>query len=92
MKKGRDWTCGECGYVNFGSRGECKDCLLERPAPSSSSSSSSTPPPVRRGPVSLDREPVRSRGRALRPGEWQCRCGFDNFASRGECFKCQAPK
>jgi hypothetical protein len=33
------------------------------------------------------------RGRSLRPGEWQCgQCGFDNFASRVECFKCGADK
>lgn len=26
-----------------------------------------------------------------RPGDWPCpSCGFNNFASRGDCFKCQA--
>eukprot|EP00959_Pyramimonas_sp_CCMP1952_P455512 9471662-Pyramimonas_sp.AAC.2 len=33
------------------------------------------------------------RDRALKPGEWSCpSCGFDNFASRAECFKCGQPK
>ena len=31
VRKGRDWTCPECGFGNFASRSECKDCMLERP-------------------------------------------------------------
>lgn len=26
------------------------------------------------------------------PGDWTCECGVSNFASRNECFKCQAAK
>ncbi|KAI9316052.1 hypothetical protein BX666DRAFT_1954379 [Dichotomocladium elegans] len=33
--------------------------------------------------------PAQSKGRALRPGDWNCPgCGFHNFASRRTCFKC----
>mmetsp|Transcript_107254 Transcript_107254/g.169341 ORF Transcript_107254/g.169341 Transcript_107254/m.169341 type:complete len:218 (-) Transcript_107254:113-766(-) len=32
-------------------------------------------------------------GQEVRPGDWECReCGINNFASRDECFKCQAAK
>ena len=27
-----------------------------------------------------------------RAGDWDCTCGAHNFASRHECFKCNAPK
>jgi hypothetical protein len=55
VRKGRDWTCVECGYVNFGSRSECKDCLLERPPPTQRGDPTSSPRRLLRGPVSLDR-------------------------------------
>ena len=29
----------------------------------------------------------------VRPGDWSCNnCGFNNFASRANCYRCQAPK
>ncbi|KAI9024350.1 hypothetical protein CLU79DRAFT_700432 [Phycomyces nitens] len=35
--------------------------------------------------------PLQSKSRALRPGDWNCtNCNFHNFASRRNCFKCNA--
>ncbi|KAI8335523.1 hypothetical protein BC941DRAFT_71703 [Chlamydoabsidia padenii] len=31
------------------------------------------------------------RPASFRPGDWFCSCGFQNFASRMSCFRCQAP-
>jgi hypothetical protein len=28
----------------------------------------------------------------FREGDWTCPCSAHNFASRGQCFKCHAPK
>eukprot|EP00928_Gymnodinium_smaydae_P094313 TRINITY_DN789_c2_g1_i1.p1 TRINITY_DN789_c2_g1~~TRINITY_DN789_c2_g1_i1.p1 ORF type:complete len:225 (-),score=44.61 TRINITY_DN789_c2_g1_i1:127-801(-) len=28
----------------------------------------------------------------VRPGDWRCSCGTNNFASKTNCFKCGAPK
>mmetsp|Transcript_9152 Transcript_9152/g.18931 ORF Transcript_9152/g.18931 Transcript_9152/m.18931 type:complete len:227 (-) Transcript_9152:42-722(-) len=41
--------------------------------------------------------PVRARTKQAKAftrqaGQWVCACGFDNFASRTECFKCKKPK
>jgi inhibitor of KinA sporulation pathway (predicted exonuclease) len=33
--------------------------------------------------------PLQAKSRQLRPGDWNCfNCGFHNFASRRNCFKC----
>ena len=33
--------------------------------------------------------PLQAKSRQLRPGDWNCgNCGFHNFASRRQCFKC----
>ncbi|KAI9498440.1 hypothetical protein BDB00DRAFT_800301 [Zychaea mexicana] len=35
--------------------------------------------------------PVQANNRRLRPGDWMCpNCSFHNFASRRNCFKCNA--
>ncbi|KAI8073042.1 hypothetical protein BC940DRAFT_290407 [Gongronella butleri] len=35
--------------------------------------------------------PLQVKVRELRPGDWNCQnCGFHNFASRRNCFKCNA--
>ncbi|KAL0086169.1 hypothetical protein F4703DRAFT_1736736 [Phycomyces blakesleeanus] len=35
--------------------------------------------------------PLQSKSRSLRPGDWNCtNCNFHNFASRRNCFKCNA--
>ncbi|KAF7722456.1 hypothetical protein EC973_003121 [Apophysomyces ossiformis] len=35
--------------------------------------------------------PLQAKGRHLRPGDWNCpNCSFHNFASRRNCFKCNA--
>jgi len=56
---------------------------------------------VRRSP-SGSRSRSRGRGRdpprqprpniEFRPGDWECQCGFHNFAKNTFCMKCSAPK
>lgn len=31
-------------------------------------------------------------GQTRKPGDWDCGCGFMNFASRNDCMKCGKPK
>eukprot|EP00959_Pyramimonas_sp_CCMP1952_P369897 7747049-Pyramimonas_sp.AAC.1 len=42
------------------------------------------------GPVRVRAKEVKNFTRQA--GQWVCVCGFDNFASRTECFKCKKPK
>ena len=96
-RKSGDWDCAECGFMNFASRRECKQCG----SPGGGGSV--------RGPVSsgcgdadafdLERGGSRSFGSrdradrfAPKPGDWECPgCGFSSFASRTECKVCGAP-
>lgn len=32
------------------------------------------------------------KGQNRKPGDWDCSCGFMNFASRADCMKCARPK
>jgi len=72
-----DWECPACQYVNFGSRGECRQCKRWR-ADFPSGSVRVVPGDVPEGGFSAD---------------WACdECGFLNFASRQECRECDSPR
>lgn len=43
-------------------------------------------------PHNSPQAPHPPAGGVTRAGDWNCRCGVMNFASRRQCFKCQAPR
>eukprot|EP00959_Pyramimonas_sp_CCMP1952_P455511 9471662-Pyramimonas_sp.AAC.1 len=51
VRKGRDWSCPECGFLNFSSRTECKDCLLPKPGPARPATTGPVNPRVRCSPL-----------------------------------------
>lgn len=92
-----DWYCS-CGYQNFSTRVACHKCLLPRPEnPSSSNSNNnnvntsinSNSSSSGNGYQSQYQPPNRDE---VRPGDWLCSCGFNNFSNRIDCYKCKSPK
>lgn len=70
-----DWNCS-CGFSNFASRGECRQCGESNPSPSAAAAA----------PRSFSDRPPR-RDSAPR---WLCTtCNMDNLPFRTECFKCE---
>ncbi|KAI8142315.1 ribonuclease H-like domain-containing protein [Fennellomyces sp. T-0311] len=79
-----DWMCPnyQCSFHNYASRVQCLKCGTYRPQ---HGSAAPAPPPS----TSYGRPPI-----TFRPGDWYCpnpACGFQNFASRASCFRCQTP-
>ncbi|XP_057959812.1 RNA-binding protein involved in heterochromatin assembly dri1-like [Malania oleifera] len=87
-----DWYCAvaNCGAHNFASRSTCFKCNAFKDVDSSSS---------------YDAEGSRTRGfgfggfgggrSSWKSGDWICSrpgCNEHNFASRTECFRCNAPR
>ncbi|KAH8514287.1 hypothetical protein Peur_057890 [Populus x canadensis] len=87
-----DWYCtaGNCGAHNFASRSSCFKCGVYKEIDSSGG---------------FDSDFSRSRGfggstgggnrSGWKSGDWICTrwgCNEHNFASRMECFKCNAPR
>jgi len=91
-----DWICPACSNHNFKSRQQCNRCQTPRPVsagfaaqaqmtlPSPRPSSAPSLPP-HAGPL------IAPTG--MREGDWICpQCSNHNFATRGQCNRCQAPK
>lgn len=78
-----DWTCPGCGANVFASRAACFRCNRPRAAE----------PVYAAPPYNNPYYSTRSSAQTnRRPGDWDCRCGALNYASRSACFKCGAPK
>lgn len=76
-----DWNCPSCNANNFSRRSECFKCQTGKPEGAGGYGGS--------GGYGGERRPRPAPG----PGDWECSsCGVSNFARRGECFKCNAPK
>ncbi|KAI7885020.1 hypothetical protein K492DRAFT_172753 [Lichtheimia hyalospora FSU 10163] len=99
-----DWNCPTCGFHNFASRRTCFKCNTENPiAPPGSFQAApmAAPPPP---PPSMANAPTAAAAPPTMPtpppphhvpnfiqGDWMCpnySCGFHNYASRFQCFKC----
>ena len=76
-----DWTCPNCGANCFASRVSCFKCQTPKPGGGCNESYA-------------DRGSCGGAPRGdVRPGDWTCtQCGANVFASKSNCFKCQAPK
>ncbi|VVB17204.1 unnamed protein product [Arabis nemorensis] len=98
-----DWYCnlGNCGTHNFASRSSCFKCGAAKDESSRSAAVAAT------GFIDMNDDPRRNlfgfgsssgggTGRSSwKSGDWICSrsgCNEHNFASRSECFRCNAPK
>ncbi|GKV18091.1 hypothetical protein SLEP1_g28514 [Rubroshorea leprosula] len=86
-----DWYCtmGNCGAHNFASRSNCFKCGAAK-----DESSSGGDMPRMRGFGFGSSSGSTSRS-VWKSGDWFCTrpgCNEHNFASRTECFKCNAPR
>lgn len=78
-----DWYCN-CGYHNFASRASCFKCgAIVKDLPAGQDGA---------GAGAAEGGGVRAGWKA---GDWICArpgCNVHNFASRSECYRCNAPR
>ncbi|KAJ6704242.1 ZINC FINGER PROTEIN [Salix viminalis] len=89
-----DWYCtaGNCGAHNFASRSSCFKCGVYKEMDSAGGFDISDFPRSRGFGGSTGSTGNRS---GWKSGDWICTrwgCNEHNFASRMECFKCNAPR
>ncbi|CAN8265165.1 unnamed protein product [Cochlearia groenlandica] len=100
-----DWYCnlGNCGTNNFANRSRCFKCGAAKDESSRSAANTglrdTNNDGLRRGFFSLGSSSGGGGGGMGRSpwksGDWICLrygCNEHNFASRSECFRCNAPK
>ncbi|OEL21405.1 hypothetical protein BAE44_0017577 [Dichanthelium oligosanthes] len=83
-----DWYCS-CGYHNFASRSSCFKCgTIVRDFPAGQGAAGAE------GDFACGRDSAAVRA-GWKAGDWICTrpgCNVHNFASRTECYRCNAPR
>jgi hypothetical protein len=77
-----DWMC-TCGEHVFASKDSCRKCGAMKPVPAN--------PSYLAQQNQYSGHPTGPHSE-VRPGDWRCDCGFNNFSSRAECHKCKKAK
>jgi len=78
-----DWTCEEegCGNINYARRAECNRCKAIKPLTKS------------KGGIEIGKHLAEKSKGLFSAEDWQCAtCGNVNWARRGDCNICHAPK
>ncbi|CAH0554445.1 unnamed protein product [Brassicogethes aeneus] len=79
-----DWTCEECGNVNFARRINCNRCFKARGPVTSSK---------RKLGTEIGKSAAEKSKGLFSADDWQCnKCGNVNWARRQQCNVCNAPK
>ncbi|XP_019868948.1 zinc finger Ran-binding domain-containing protein 2 [Aethina tumida] len=79
-----DWTCEECGNVNFARRNSCNRCFKTRGA---------NPNKKRKLGTEIGKAAAEKSRGLFSADDWQCnKCGNVNWARRQQCNVCNAPK
>lgn len=80
-----DWTCEDCGNVNFARRNVCNRCSKGRPQNLSAKK--------RKLGVEIGKAAAEKSRGLFSADDWQCnKCGNVNWARRQSCNVCNAPK
>ncbi|KAJ3134002.1 hypothetical protein HDU90_005350 [Geranomyces variabilis] len=97
-----DWVCPKpgCSFANFASRHECMRCGTPSPLAQDTHGGSGGGSAYGGGGgggygggYGGGQQHSYRPAAEMRPGDWNCaHCSFHNFQSRGECFKCHAPR
>ena len=98
-----DWMCSSCNSHNYASRNECFRCHAPKGADQGHQGGDGGHQGGGGGGRGRgggggyrggggDGGGRGGGGQRSRPGDWTCACGFNNYASRSQCMKCDAPK
>ncbi|XP_050213196.1 RNA-binding protein involved in heterochromatin assembly dri1 [Mercurialis annua] len=92
-----DWYCSfaNCGTHNFASRSTCFKCGASKDEPASAGSSFHGTEMLRMRGFGFGGGGSTSRSAGWKSGDWICTrsgCNEHNFASRTECYRCNAPR
>ncbi|XP_044754286.1 zinc finger Ran-binding domain-containing protein 2 [Coccinella septempunctata] len=78
-----DWTCDECGNVNFARRNNCNRCDKAR----------TTLAKKRKLGTEIGKAAAEKSGGLFNAEDWQCyKCANVNWARRQQCNVCNTPK
>uniref|UniRef100_M8CIE7 Uncharacterized protein n=1 Tax=Aegilops tauschii TaxID=37682 RepID=M8CIE7_AEGTA len=94
-RKPGDWDCRSCQHLNFSRRDLCQRCGEPRSAADRGSVGGALGGDYAnfggRGGGGSSFGTGFGAGSDVRPGDWSG-CNEHNFASRQECFRCNAPR